>query len=247
MLNDEPIHATELFDMIESIVQTNNNSNNNEIKGDEEPILCIICQEYIDMQQEVFKPTSWKLETCNHRYHISCIINWFRQGNTNCPLCGDTGVSSNDRYSNSSYYLSDILSERFKEIRKYSKKKNAPKKIKNAITRIKKMEDDEKEYLKKMKDFFKTKQEITPNEAKSMYMKYKSKKWRLHRKIIRNKNKVAQYPIVPIIIPRIKYITKVQEIPSQNIILSNDNDDDDDDDSAVDDNYDNNSIFEEES
>ena len=130
-MTDNLIHASDLYGI--------NNSNNPD-DNEEEEVFCTICQENIDMQKEIFQPTSWALETCGHRYHIGCIINWFRQGNSSCPLCGDNGISiQQNSYRNGYYgaYGSRVLMARFAELRKYSRKSNAPKSLKTAMNKIK--------------------------------------------------------------------------------------------------------------
>ena len=37
---------------------------------------------------------------CGHKYHINCIIKWFRTGNQKCPLCNDNTIDT----SNINYY-----------------------------------------------------------------------------------------------------------------------------------------------
>ena len=51
-----------------------------EIYSDSEPALCP-CRESIDQNQIIRK-----INHCGHKYHISCIDNWFQAHGT-CPVC----------------------------------------------------------------------------------------------------------------------------------------------------------------
>ena len=53
-------------------------------------------EEFTDFD-ELYETNTHKLEECGHKFHTTCIINWFRQGNQNCPNCGDCGISAKSR------------------------------------------------------------------------------------------------------------------------------------------------------
>ena len=59
------------------------------IMEEQEPDLCIICQENLndnDLNQQVYQ-----IPDCKCKYHTNCIVTWFRCGSNKCPLCGDPG------------------------------------------------------------------------------------------------------------------------------------------------------------
>lgn len=46
---------------------------------------CAICYEELgDLQ-------NYNLDDCGHTFHTSCIVKWFREGNSSCPICRDVG------------------------------------------------------------------------------------------------------------------------------------------------------------
>lgn len=60
-------------------------------------IICAVCQEAITSTD------SSHALPCGHSFHVGCIVDWFRQGESNiCPVCRDTGPqvdSSSDESS----------------------------------------------------------------------------------------------------------------------------------------------------
>lgn len=67
---------------------------------------------------------------CGHTYHVNCILHWFRSGNPSCPLCRNEGRSTN------------IMTpeEAIRRLKKLSKRKNAPKRLKKAATQLREAE-----------------------------------------------------------------------------------------------------------
>ena len=47
---------------------------------------------------EDIKDDGIELPECGHsQFHANCIMQWFRGGNSKCPLCNDVGTGVNDR------------------------------------------------------------------------------------------------------------------------------------------------------
>lgn len=46
---------------------------------------CAICQENIQSSCHTLE--------CGHKYHVDCIISWFRSGKKACPICRNEGCS----------------------------------------------------------------------------------------------------------------------------------------------------------
>ena len=107
--------------------------------------ICSICYEELENFDE--NPNIYKLE-CNHVYHSSCIIKWFRSGHNNCPLCNDTTIDTH-----LSYYEKISTIE---EIKKLGRRKSCPLNIKNILTKIKNCTKEKKEHEKIFNEFKKT-------------------------------------------------------------------------------------------
>lgn len=86
------------------------------------PDTCTICLARLDEQQTT------TLQPCGHPFHTMCIVQWFRSGVSRCPLCNDVGRVPRD------------VGERYKLIRAYSRKKDAPPALKSYVRRLKKSE-----------------------------------------------------------------------------------------------------------
>jgi len=131
--------------------------------------ICSICYEELENSDE--NPNIYKLE-CNHVYHSSCIIKWFRSGHNNCPLCNDTTIDTH-----LSYYEKISTIE---EIKKLGRRKSCPLNIKNILTKIKNCTKEKKEHEKIFNEFKKTHKLIYNTEKNLRRNKYKcSRKIRL--------------------------------------------------------------------
>ena len=104
--------------------------------------MCVICCTDEDFENE---NTSTTLE-CGHTFHTECIINWFRIGNSNCPICRN---DPNPKQVTKSPW------GRYYEIKR--KRKNVPSNILNKFKRVESWEEKEKEAkeeIKKMKKVY---------------------------------------------------------------------------------------------
>tara|TARA_B110001469_G_C9442216_1_gene223892 strand:+ start:181 stop:660 length:480 start_codon:yes stop_codon:yes gene_type:complete len=87
---------------------------------------------------------------CNHTFHKSCILNWFRTPSSsgNCPLCNDNPhncITVYDGYS--SYgFVSDLYVQRYKLIKKHILKSSDVVNI-NIIKNIKIQENEVKQLI----------------------------------------------------------------------------------------------------
>jgi hypothetical protein len=75
---------------------------------------------------------------CNHRFHSECIIETFRSGLTDCPLCRQKAPARNP-------YI-HIGHLKFKLLKTYTKKKNANKNIVELFEKYKKLEETIKDH-----------------------------------------------------------------------------------------------------
>ena len=168
------------------------------IDNNEEPDKCIICLELLENEPQ------YKLPECNHSFHQNCIMHWFRDGNNKCPLCNNLGVndytnqSTTGTFSSSRWYQSSKY--KFKILRQYSRRKDAPEFLKKQIRKLKEIEAKHKEVVSEIK---KHKNKIGVfKEMKSEFNKLRHKKWRLHRRIFNTKISIANMNIVPLIIAK---------------------------------------------
>tara|TARA_A100001011_G_C14309757_1_gene844957 strand:- start:922 stop:1413 length:492 start_codon:yes stop_codon:yes gene_type:complete len=121
---------------------------------------CSIClQEYDDDTQ------TYTLDSCGHKFHTKCIIDWFRRAST-CPCCRNNNV---ENFDNIPAY---VLRERAKELRKISRRNNAPSELKRLIDRLKNIEDKLKNKSIDYKEFKKDNKEILAQDKKFMREKW---------------------------------------------------------------------------
>jgi hypothetical protein len=151
-------------------------------------ITCTICLNNFEDDDQCYI-----LPYCSHKFHTKCIINWFRKGST-CPICRDNTVEDFDEMP------AFILRERGIELRKISRKKNAPQELKDKVAKIKKIETAITEHKKKFTEFKKEYQELLKT-----YTKLNSKTWNLRskkRKAERNLGifQSPEYPLPALII-----------------------------------------------
>lgn len=154
--------------------------------------LCCICHE--GLIENVYT-----LPECNHKFHINCICTWFRTGKTACPLCNNDGV--NGPNTTSGWWS---WKDKYKEMRKKSRKKDAPDILKKLVKDLKKYELELKNHSKINKEY---KNSLTENEKVkdiiSKYSKLRLKRHTINRKIRAKKRALAslfniEYIIIPI-------------------------------------------------
>ena len=121
---------------------------------------CSIClQEYQDNEQ------TYTLDACGHKFHTKCIIDWFRMAST-CPCCRNNNIENFDNIP------AFALRERGKELRKISRRDNAPPELKRLVDRLKTIEDKLKNKNIEYKQFKKEKKEILLTDKKYMREKW---------------------------------------------------------------------------
>ena len=121
---------------------------------------CAICYCELDDEEQCYS-----IEPCGHRFHTKCIIDWFRRAST-CPSCRDNTVQKINQIP------CFVLRERAKELRKISRRINAPKDLKNLVERVKISEQKLKEKNNELKEYRKEHKEILSKERKLSQAKY---------------------------------------------------------------------------
>tara|TARA_Y100001970_G_C14259451_1_gene878599 strand:- start:1646 stop:2161 length:516 start_codon:yes stop_codon:yes gene_type:complete len=160
--------------------------------------ICAICHENLESE-------TYTLPECNHTFHTNCIMTWFRAptGSNKCPLCNNSGVNKLSDLNNIHWSERQRAEENYKRVRASSRSKNCPKHILKMIEKLKKIEKQQKDRNKKFKEFKKSKYpDKTASEIQKEYCKFRREKWRLYRRIRRQKALIGfQQNVVNIIIP----------------------------------------------
>ena len=169
-------------------------ANINEINiHDEENDNCMVCLEFLDNE------VKYSLPECGHTFHQNCIMHWFRSGCSKCPLCNNLGVNDPmGRTDNSAWWRGGQY--RYSRIRQYARKKDAPKDLKQEISKLKKLEDKLKQLIQEKKELKNSEGNFSVLQKKWNKIRYR--KWRLSNTIRRRKMGIANFNIVPIIIAK---------------------------------------------
>ena len=77
---------------------------------------------------EPLNDTGHVLSGCSHAFHVGCIVEWFRQGHSNCPLC------RTDPEFCSPY-------ERARAVRAFARRRSAPADLVRQVKRIRTAEE----------------------------------------------------------------------------------------------------------
>uniref|UniRef100_A0A6C0C4N5 RING-type domain-containing protein n=1 Tax=viral metagenome TaxID=1070528 RepID=A0A6C0C4N5_9ZZZZ len=159
---------------------------------------CIICLENLTSEIQ------YSLPECGHLFHQNCIMHWFRSGNCKCPLCNNLGINEsaalNDSDTNRTWGWWRGGQHRYKMIRQYGRKKEAPQKLKNEVEKLKKMEDNQIALRNEIKEF-KNKTGKWKDLNKE-WNKLRGNRWKLNNRIRKKKMSISTFNIVPIIIAR---------------------------------------------
>jgi hypothetical protein len=158
--------------------------------------ICPICHE--DMKDD---NKCYTLPNCGHKFHFSCILRWFRSGSNNntCPYC--RGPPDQEEIGWRPWRI--LMKERYRFVRNFSRRKDAPKELK---LRLKKIQKFEKVMLKSTREFQNWKKSENGQKFKKLKKEHRklcNKKWRQQYKHDKLKAEFSCYPIVPaIVIPK---------------------------------------------
>ena len=89
-----------------------------------EAAVCVVCREPQDDGNSI------ALE-CGHRFHPGCILQWFRSGNSTCPLCREHPTE-----------IVNFLDTRarYSILRRMSRNRSAPPALRQAVERLRRVE-----------------------------------------------------------------------------------------------------------
>jgi len=141
---------------------------------------CVICLEQLDS-----KPT-YSLPECSHAFHQNCIMHWFRQGNFKCPLCNEMGALYTQRDDSMAWYRDR---DKYKMLRRFSRRKNAPAPLKKYIARLRGQEKKLRELGTQLRAFKNREGQFGPLQKE--WKTLRRKQWNKKRKIRYMKNLLA--------------------------------------------------------
>ncbi len=168
--------------------------------------MCMICHEEMIPETNNVKH---KLE-CGHTYHSNCIITWFRTGNDNCPYCGDKGVNAIKKDKHVRRYFNVYFNQqktRISKLRQISKRNDAPPKLVKFCERFSEIEKEREEIdanIKKLKSDETKHDNMSYKELTNMMTTLQKKKHATFQRYIKCKADIADYPVIPLIIPKIQ-------------------------------------------
>jgi hypothetical protein len=155
--------------------------------------MCVICRENLNTEQ------IYKLPECNHEFHTTCIISWFRRNHNTCPCCNNTGNDLNDdEYTGHIINSHVIQSEKTKILKQYAKRKDAPKILKQIVSKLQASELKYKLLNTEMK-ILKTKTGQYTDILKQV-RQHRLKIWRCSTMIRSQKRLLTNVNILPFII-----------------------------------------------
>lgn len=161
---------------------------------------CAVC--YTEVEDDSNKYT---LE-CNHTFHTDCAIQWFRRGNSTCPLCrrGNPYVDMSSLYCN---FCPDIykchMSSKNWEYAKFTymkmviRNKSAPKDLINRFNKYDKIIKKQKEYTDILSKWRKSPEYKAYMKARTTSRKLQSKLYSTRRKLHEIKMQICAYPLIP--------------------------------------------------
>ena len=161
--------------------------------------VCSICLDNLNKEQ------IYQLPECGHKYHTNCIMQWMRSGHCKCPYCGNIGDGLHTNNDNNQIYYSFFNHDQYIVLRRFSRRKDAPIKLKKQITQLKTLEQKLKKIHKQYTELL-SKSGIFKTLNKQ-YIKFRKDKWLINSRIRRLKRDICTSNfITPLILVKKKII-----------------------------------------
>ena len=167
--------------------------------------ICAICHDNLG------EDNVYTLPECHHKFHINCIMTWFRMKHERCPLCNNKGINASKAYINEqanhgSWALRKKYLKLYGIVSRKSRGKNAPKEMKKAVEKVKKYQKKFDDFKKQRREWLKSKtSDLTNRQIVSKFDQYRRKQWKMQR-TLNNKKRVVGYLygdcVTKIIIPQ---------------------------------------------
>ena len=160
---------------------------------------CPICYDNLKLEQQ------YTIPDCKHTFHTNCIVHWFRNGYSHCPLCNHCGLGTKKYATNKVISIPNSIKNnkvKFKLIQAYVVKNNKP-------IWLKKLLDDYNIQL----DIIKTKKKklhIVKHKTgvyKDMYKECKTLEDQINKlewKLRKSEINILSFPLYPIIMVKYK-------------------------------------------
>ena len=159
--------------------------------------MCPICRE--DLTEHVYE-----IPECSHKYHINCLVTWFRCGHKRCPLCNHEGINATNSFwvVKSSWYARQSAIENYKRLRCTARGKNAPKELKKKVGRLRASEVKLKAAQRERAEFLQgTHPDLTGREVITRGRKFRRQIRGFQRRIKKMKILIGYRRPTPIFIP----------------------------------------------
>jgi hypothetical protein len=160
---------------------------------------CPICYDVLEKEDQ------YTIPDCLHTFHTNCIVHWFRNGYTHCPLCNHSGLGTTKYVNQSFMHAHSSIKHnktKFKLIKEHVKKNNGPDWLQKKINVYNTFEDKIKETKKKIKDTSESegvynhiRKKIKILEKQLNKLEWDSKKY---------EKLIMSFPIYPVIIVQYK-------------------------------------------
>ena len=160
---------------------------------DTEDDICAICHDKFDNNK-------YEVPECNHHFHTSCIIEWYRTGNIRCPYCNSTPTVLDEDHV--SYYGNrKMINNKYKIISNYCRRKNANVQIKKKVEAIRKLNDKLTEMQSEINNI--KKEDGKYIEIKKKISSLRRSKWSTQRTIYNKKKELTEIVnIIPYILKK---------------------------------------------
>lgn len=154
---------------------------------------------------EIGNDSNYTLE-CNHTFHTECAIQWFRRGNSSCPLCRRVNpyVNIADLYCNTcpdiyKCHMSNKNWEhaKFTFMKMILRNKTAPKDLLIRFNRYNMYNKRLKEHISLLSKWRKTNDYKVYMKTRRTNIKLNNKMYSIRRKLNECKMQICSYPLIP--------------------------------------------------